>query len=89
MSDFETRARKAAEAVRRQIAENPVHHDEGIRRAQRSPARFAVPTAVAAAVLIGAVAIGVPCSAAGSYGGDGARQVEAARWPARAARPLP
>ncbi len=73
MSDFETRARNAAEAVRRQIADLPVHHDEGIRRAQRSPARFAAHTAVAAAVLIGAVAIGVPMLRGGiTYGGDSA-----------------
>ena len=60
MSDFEARARKAADAVRRQIDEIPAHHEEGIRRAQRSPARFAIPAAVAAAVLIVAVAIGIP-----------------------------
>ncbi len=37
MSDFDSRARKAADAVRRQIAENTAHHEMGIRRAQRSP----------------------------------------------------
>ena len=39
MSDFDSRARKAADAVRRQIVENPAHHETGIRRARRSPAR--------------------------------------------------
>ena len=73
MSDFEARARKAADAVRRQIDELPAHHDEGIRRAQRSPARFAIPTAVAAAVLIGAVAIGIPRIGGGiTSGAEGA-----------------
>jgi uncharacterized secreted protein with C-terminal beta-propeller domain len=53
VSDFDSRARKAAHAVRRQIAENPVFPEKGIRRAQRSLARSAlVPSAVAAAVLI-------------------------------------
>ena len=69
MSDFEARARKAADAVRRRIDEIPAHHDEGIRRAQRSPARFAIPTAVAAAVLIGAVAIGTARVGGGTTSG--------------------
>lgn len=60
MSDFEARARKAADAVRGKIAATPAQHEAGIRRAQRSRARVAVPSAVAAAVLIGAVAIGMP-----------------------------
>ncbi len=60
MSDFESRARKAAESVRRQIVESDADHETGIRRAQRSPARVALPAAVAAAVLISAVAVGLP-----------------------------
>jgi hypothetical protein len=60
MSDFETRAREAAAAVRQQIAALPDRHEQGIRRAQQPPARVAGRVAVAAAVLIGAVAIGVP-----------------------------
>ncbi len=60
MSDFETRAREAAAAVRQQIAALPDRHEQGIRRSQRPPARVAGRVAVAAAVLIGAVAIGVP-----------------------------
>ncbi|HEY5980380.1 MAG TPA: beta-propeller domain-containing protein [Microlunatus sp.] len=71
MSDFETRARAAAEAVRRQIADQPVDHEEGIRRAQRAPAHVAGRLAVAAAVLIGAVAVGVPMVGGGiTFGGD-------------------
>jgi uncharacterized secreted protein with C-terminal beta-propeller domain len=73
MSDFETRARHAAEAVRRQVAELPAHHDEGLRRAQRPPARGALRLAVAASILIGAVAIGVPVVRGGlATGGDSA-----------------
>jgi uncharacterized secreted protein with C-terminal beta-propeller domain len=61
MSDFDSRARKAADAVRQQIAESTPHHEKGIRRAQRSPARVAIPSAVAAAaVLIAGVAIALP-----------------------------
>jgi uncharacterized secreted protein with C-terminal beta-propeller domain len=52
MSDFDSRARKAADAVRHQIAENAAHYEKGIRRAQRSPARVAIPSAVAAAVVV-------------------------------------
>ena len=66
MSDFEARARKAAEAVRNQIAENAPGHETGIRRAQRSPARVAVPTAVAASVLIGAVIVAFPRGGGGA-----------------------
>jgi uncharacterized secreted protein with C-terminal beta-propeller domain len=66
MSDFDSRARKAADAVRRQIAENTPHAEKGIRRAQRSPARVAIPSAVAAAVLIAAVVVALPRG-----GGDG------------------
>ena len=72
MSDFDSRARKAADAVRRQIVENTAHHETGIRRAQRSPARVAIPSAVAAAVLIGAVMIGLPGGGGTGLGGGGA-----------------
>jgi uncharacterized secreted protein with C-terminal beta-propeller domain len=67
MSDFDSRARKAADAVRRQIAESTPDSEKGIRRAQRSPARVAIPSAVAAAaVLIAGVAVALPRG-----GGDG------------------
>ena len=66
MSDFDSRARKAADAVRQQFADNTPHLEKGIRRAQRSPARVAIPSAVAAAaVLIAGVAVALP------RGGDG------------------
>jgi uncharacterized secreted protein with C-terminal beta-propeller domain len=66
MSEFDSRARKAAEAVRRQIAEGTPDLESRIRRAQRSPARVAIPSAVAAAaVLIAGVAVALP------RGGDG------------------
>ena len=72
MSDFETRARAAADAVRRQLAELPTHQEEGLRRAQRPPTRTVGRLAVAAAVLVGAVAIGVPMLGGGvTLGGDG------------------
>ena len=39
----------------------PPHHEKGIRRAQRSPARVAIPSAVAAAaVLIAGVVVALP-----------------------------
>ena len=60
MSDFDSRARKAADAVRQQIADNTSHPEKGIRRAQRSPARVAIPSAVAAAALIAAVVVALP-----------------------------
>jgi uncharacterized secreted protein with C-terminal beta-propeller domain len=60
MSDFESRARKAADAVRHQIAESTYQPDKGIRRAQRSPARVAIPSAVAVVALIAGVMVGVP-----------------------------
>ena len=60
MSDFDSRARKAADSVRQQIAESTPHHEKGIRRAQRSPGRVAIPSAVAAAVLIAAVVVALP-----------------------------
>jgi uncharacterized secreted protein with C-terminal beta-propeller domain len=60
MSDFDSRARKAADAVRQQLADNTSHPEKGIRRAQRSPARVAIPSAVAAAVLIAAVVVALP-----------------------------
>ena len=72
MSDFDFRARKAADAVRRQIAENSVHHELGIRSGQRSPARVAIPSAVAAAVLIGGVGIGLSGGGETPLGGSGA-----------------
>jgi uncharacterized secreted protein with C-terminal beta-propeller domain len=81
MSDFDTRARKAADAVRQQIAESTTHPEKGIRRAQRSPGRVAIPGAIAAAaVLIAAVAVALPragdggaeSSGAALSGGDGA-----------------
>jgi uncharacterized secreted protein with C-terminal beta-propeller domain len=75
MSDFDSRARKAADAVRRQIAENTAHPAKGIRRAQRSPARVAIPIAAAAAVaLIAGVVITLPPSGGGgaAAGGEGA-----------------
>jgi uncharacterized secreted protein with C-terminal beta-propeller domain len=71
MSDFDSRARKAADAVRRQIGESTALHEAGIRRAQRSPARVAIPSAVAAAVLIGAVMVGLPSGGGGGGGGTG------------------
>ena len=75
MSDFDTRARKAADAVRQQIAKSTTHPEKGIRRAQRSPARVAIPSAIAAAVvLIAAVAVALPRGGddGTSSGGDGA-----------------
>ncbi len=67
MSDFESRARKAADAVRQQITEHTSDAEKGIRRAQRSPSRVAIPGAVAAAaVLIAGIAIALPRG-----GGDG------------------
>ena len=61
MSDFDSRARKAADAVRQQFADNTPHLEKGIQRAQRSPGRVAIPSAVAAAaVLIAGVAIALP-----------------------------
>jgi uncharacterized secreted protein with C-terminal beta-propeller domain len=61
MSNFDSRARKAADSVRQQIAENPLHDEKGIQRAQRSPARVVIPSAVAAAaVLIVGVAVALP-----------------------------
>jgi uncharacterized secreted protein with C-terminal beta-propeller domain len=61
VSDFESRARKAADAVRQQLADNSPSLEKGIRRAQRSPTRVAIPSAVAAAaVLIAGVAVVLP-----------------------------
>ena len=71
MSDFDSRARKAADAVRQQIVENPAQHETGIRRARRSPARVAIPSGVAAAVLIGAVMVGLPNGGGGTGSGGG------------------
>jgi uncharacterized secreted protein with C-terminal beta-propeller domain len=76
MSEFDSRARKAADAVRRQIAESTPHHEAGIRRAQRSPARMVIPSAVAAAVLIIAAVVALPrggdSGSAAAGGGGGA-----------------
>src|SRR4029453_16912513 len=61
MSDFDSRARKAADSVRKQIAENALHDEKGIRRAQRSRARAIIPSAAAAAaLLIVGVAVALP-----------------------------
>ncbi|HMI35315.1 MAG TPA: beta-propeller domain-containing protein, partial [Propionibacteriaceae bacterium] len=67
MSEFDSRARKAADAVRRQIAESTPDLEKGIRRAQRSTAaRVVIPSAVAAAaVLIAGVAVALPRSGNG------------------------
>jgi uncharacterized secreted protein with C-terminal beta-propeller domain len=80
MSDFDSRARKAADSVREQISGNTFHPEKGIRRAQRSPARIAIPSAVAAVALIAAVMValprggdgGTPSAAEGPLGGEGA-----------------
>ncbi len=74
MNDFDSRARKAAEAVRRQIAEGTPDLENRIRRAQRSTARVAIPSAVAAAaVLIAGVAVALPRGGNGgtASGGEG------------------
>jgi uncharacterized secreted protein with C-terminal beta-propeller domain len=73
MSDFDKRARKAADAVRQQIAENTPHPEKGIRRAQRSPARVAIPIAAAAALaLIASVVVALPQSGNGGAASGGA-----------------
>jgi uncharacterized secreted protein with C-terminal beta-propeller domain len=54
MSDFESRARKAAESVREQIDENTPNTDRGIKRAKRSPLRTTVPSTVVVLVLVAA-----------------------------------
>jgi uncharacterized secreted protein with C-terminal beta-propeller domain len=71
VSDFDSRARKAADAVRQQIADNPSNPDKGIRRAQRSPGRVAIPSAVAAAVLIAFVVVALPLGGGGATLGAG------------------
>ena len=61
MSDFDSRARKAADSVRQQLAKSTFQPEKGIQRAQRSPGRVAIPGAVAAAaVLIVGVAVALP-----------------------------
>ena len=61
MSDFDSRARKAAEAVRQQVVGHTPPYEQGIRRAQRSPARIAIPSAAAAAaVVIAGFAVTLP-----------------------------
>jgi uncharacterized secreted protein with C-terminal beta-propeller domain len=74
MSDFDARARKAADSVRREIAENTAHHEPGIRRGQRSPAGIAISSAVVAAVVISAVLMWLPrgTGAGTGIGGAGA-----------------
>ena len=76
MNDFDRRARKAADAVRQQIAENTPNPEKGIRRAQRSPARVAIPIAVAAATaLIAGFVVALPPRGDGgatSTSGEGA-----------------
>jgi uncharacterized secreted protein with C-terminal beta-propeller domain len=73
MIDFDKRARKAADAVRQQIAENTPHPEKGIRRAQRSPARVAIPIAAAAALaLIAGVVVTLPQSGNGGAASGGA-----------------
>jgi uncharacterized secreted protein with C-terminal beta-propeller domain len=75
VSDFDSRARKAADAVRQQIADNTSNPEKGIRRAQRSPGRVAIPSAVAAAVLVAVVAVALP------RGGDGGTSLGAESAP--------
>ena len=75
MSDFDSRARKAADAVRQQIADSTSNPEKGIRRAQRSPGRVAIPSAVAAAVLVAVVAVALP------RGGDGGTSLRAESAP--------
>jgi uncharacterized secreted protein with C-terminal beta-propeller domain len=72
VTDFDSRARQAADAVRQQIEEYPSDPEKGIRRAQRSPARAAIPGAIVAAVaLVVGVAVALP------YGGsDGTTSAE-------------
>ena len=73
MSDFDSRARKAADAVRHQIAGNTPQYERGIRHAQRSPARVVVPSAVAAAaVIIAGFAIALPRGGGNSGAASGA-----------------
>ncbi|MFT4164658.1 MAG: beta-propeller domain-containing protein [Microlunatus sp.] len=71
MTEFDDRARAAADAVRRRMAELPIDHEAGLRRVRRSPARVALPALVAAAVLITAVAVGLPRIIAGFPSGAG------------------
>ena len=81
MSDFDSRARKAAGAVRRKIAETSPELEKGIRRAQRSPAaRVAIPSAVAAAaVLIAGVAVALPRGGSGGTPSGGDHRVRVGR----------
>lgn len=79
MSDFDSRARKAADAVRHQVAGNTPQYERGIRHAQRSPARLAIPSAVAAAVLvIAGFAIALPRDGGNSGAASGAGGAEPA-----------
>jgi uncharacterized secreted protein with C-terminal beta-propeller domain len=80
MSDFDSRARKAADSVRQQIAGSTFHSEKGIRRAQRSAARVVIPSAVAAVALIAGVMValprgadgGTPSAGQGTVAGEGA-----------------
>lgn len=58
MTGFDARARKAADAVRQQLAENAPYDEGGLRHARRPVRRWAVPSA--AALLLAGVAIAVP-----------------------------
>lgn len=70
MNEFEKRARDASEAVRRQLVQLPEHDEEGLRRVQRPPSRRPFQIAVAASILVGAVAIGVPVVRSGDITSD-------------------
>jgi len=71
MSDFDSRARKAADAVRKQIADNTFNPEKGIRRAQRSPARMTIPAIAAAIVLIAGVLVAFPLGGGGNKSASG------------------
>jgi uncharacterized secreted protein with C-terminal beta-propeller domain len=71
MSDFDSRARKAADAVRKQIADNTFNPEKGIRRAQRSPARMTIPAIAAAIVLIAGVIVALPLGGGGNQSTSG------------------
>jgi uncharacterized secreted protein with C-terminal beta-propeller domain len=71
MSDFDSRARKAADAVRKQIADNTFKPEKGIRRAQRSHPRTAIPAIAAAVVLIAGVLVALPIGGGGNKSASG------------------
>jgi uncharacterized secreted protein with C-terminal beta-propeller domain len=61
MSDFEERARRAADGVRRAIDEQQVDIDKGSKRAKRTPgARAAIPGTVAVVALITGLFVALP-----------------------------